>query len=68
MRRIVMSMMMGTMLLGAAGRVLAQDNEIKTERQANGGSLTPKERRQVNRQQNRVSNQIYNKKHNGRRQ
>ena len=104
MKRMVISMMMGTMLLGPVGRVLAQDNEInerqrnqqkrigegvengtlsageasrlekqearihnevKTERQANGGSLTPKERLQVNRQQNRESKRIYRTKHDG---
>jgi hypothetical protein len=84
MKRMVISMTMGTMLLVPVGRMLAQDNEInerqrnqqkrigegvengtlsageaarlekqevrihnevKTERQANGGSLTPRERR-----------------------
>jgi len=40
--------------------------EIKQERAANGGKLTPAERAQVNRQQNRVSNQIYRATHNER--
>jgi hypothetical protein len=44
------------------------NREVRNDRAANGGKLTPAERRQVNRQQNHVSNQIYNKKHNGRRQ
>ena len=46
----------------------AINKEVKTERAANGGKLTPVERRQVNRQQNRTSNAIYRKKHNGRTQ
>lgn len=40
--------------------------EVRTMRNANGGTLTPGEKTAVNRQQNRVSKQIYNKKHNGR--
>ncbi len=101
MKRIVMSMMMGAMLLGGVSNVLAQNevndrqrnqqkrigegvengsltpaetarlekqesaihHEVKTERQANGGKLTPQERRQVNRQQNRESKRIYRQKH-----
>ena len=43
-------------------------HEVKTERKANGGTLTAKERRQVNRQQNRESARIYRDKHNGKTQ
>jgi hypothetical protein len=50
------------------GREVALDRELRAERQANGGRLTPRERRQVNRQQNRLSSQIYGAKHNARRQ
>ncbi|HXK09268.1 MAG TPA: hypothetical protein VMT70_06485 [Vicinamibacteria bacterium] len=50
------------------GREAALNREIRTDRRANGGTLTPQERQQVNRQQNRLSNQIYRAKHNGRRQ
>jgi hypothetical protein len=49
-------------------REAAINKEVKTERAANGGTLTPVERRQVNRQQNRTSNAIYRKKHNARTQ
>ncbi len=42
------------------------NREIRTERQANGGTLTPQERQQVNRQQNHMSREIYNEKHNER--
>ena len=38
-------------------------HEVKTERKANGGTLTAQERRQVNRQQNRESARIYKQKH-----
>jgi hypothetical protein len=44
------------------------NKEVHNDRAANGGKLTPQERRQVNRQQNRESRQIYRDKHNGRRQ
>jgi hypothetical protein len=47
-------------------REAAINHEVKTDRAANGGKLTPVERRQVNRQQNRTSNAIYRKKHNAR--
>jgi hypothetical protein len=40
------------------------NKEIRTDRQANGGTLTPQERQQVNHQQNNLSNSIYNDKHN----
>ena len=38
-------------------------HEVKTERKANGGTLTAQERRQVNRQQNGESKRIYRQKH-----
>ncbi len=40
------------------------NQKIRTDRQANGGRLTPVERTQVNHQQNRDSQRIYNEKHN----
>jgi hypothetical protein len=48
------------------GREAAINKKVRTERAANGGKLTPAERRQINRQQNRTSNAIYRKKHNAR--
>jgi len=101
MKRTLISMMMGALLLGSVSSVLAQNqvnqrqrnqqkriaegvengsltpaetarlerqeaaihHEVKTERKANGGKLTPQERRQVNRQQNRESKRIYRQKH-----
>ena len=50
------------------GREAAINKEIKNDRAANGGKLTPAERRQVNRQENRTSAAIYRKKHNARTQ
>jgi len=42
------------------------NKEIHNDRAANGGKLTPAERKQVNRQENKTSKAIYDKKHNGR--
>ena len=39
------------------------NREVRNERQANGGTLTPQERQQVNRQQNNLSKSIYKDKH-----
>ncbi len=41
------------------------NKEVAGMRQANGGTLTPQERRMVNHQQNRNSKRIYNQKHDG---
>jgi hypothetical protein len=106
MKRIVVSMMMGALMLGGVSSMLAQNeinerqrnqqkrigegvengsltpaetarlekqeaaihHEVKTERKANGGTLTAQERRQVNRQQNRESKRIYRQKHDGQHQ
>lgn len=38
-------------------------NEIRTDRQANGGKLTGQEKKQINRQENRLSRKIYQQKH-----
>jgi hypothetical protein len=40
------------------------NREIKRDRAANGGTLTPAERAKINREQNRASRAIYRKKHN----
>jgi len=39
--------------------------EIRHDRKANGGKLTGKEKRHINRQQNRESRRIHRTKHNG---
>jgi hypothetical protein len=46
------------------GREAGLNKEIHNDRTANGGTLTPQERQQVNRQQNHLSNSIYDDKHN----
>jgi hypothetical protein len=46
------------------GEHKAIGKEIKADRAANGGKLTAKEKRQINRQQNKESKKIYRKKHN----
>jgi len=40
------------------------NKEIRQDRQANGGKLTPEEKAKINRQQKRDSHQIYKDKHN----
>jgi WXXGXW repeat (2 copies) len=40
------------------------NHEVATDRRANGGTLTPDEKAQVNHQQNNVSKSIYDDKHN----
>ena len=44
------------------------NQEVRGERRANGGRLTPDQRQQVNRQQNRDSRRIEEDRHNGRRE
>jgi hypothetical protein len=46
------------------GREANVNREVHNDRQANGGTLTPKERQQVNHQQNNLSHSIYDDKHN----
>jgi len=41
----------------------AINQEVKTDRKVNGGTLTAAEKKQVNRQQNRQSRRIYKAKH-----
>jgi len=66
--RIAQGIKSGQLTAGEAAhlekREAAINKEIKTDRAANGGKLTPAERRQVNRQENRTSATIYRKKHN----
>jgi hypothetical protein len=67
-QRIANGVQSGQLTAGETKRLEAREarinHEIKTDRQANGGKLTPQERRQVNRQQNRLSRSIYADKHN----
>ena len=41
------------------------NKEIRHDRKVNGGNLTNKQKKQINRQQNRLSDGIEDKKHNG---
>ncbi len=70
--RIAQGVQSGQLTAGEASNLEKRDarinNEIKTDRAANGGALTPAEKAQVNRQQNRVSRHINRDKHNGRHQ
>jgi hypothetical protein len=43
----------------------ALNKEESKMRQNNGGALTPRDRRIINRQQNRLSRDIYHQKHDG---
>lgn len=66
--RIAQGIKSGQLTAGEAShlekREAAINKEIKADRAANGGTLTPAERRKVNRQENRTSAAIYRKKHN----
>jgi hypothetical protein len=68
--RIAQGVKSGQLTSGEAahleGREQHIDREVHNDRVANGGTLTPAERRQVNHQENRTSKAIYQKKHNGR--
>jgi hypothetical protein len=46
------------------GREQNINRSIQNDRAANGGTLTPRERYNVNQRQNSVSRQIYRQKHN----
>ena len=58
----------GELTKGEAKGVEARDKhierEIKRDRAANGGTLTPAEKRKINRQENRTSRKIRRRKHN----
>jgi hypothetical protein len=62
----------GSLTAGETARLEKQEKginkEVRQDRKANGGTLTAKEHRQVNRQQNRESTRIYRDKHNGKTQ
>ena len=46
------------------GREANLNSTVRADRQANGGTLTPQERQQVNQRQNNLSQSIYDDKHN----
>jgi len=70
--RIAQGIKSGQLTAGETARLESRETainkEIRNDRAANGGKLTPAERRQVNRQENRTSRAIYRDKHNGKKQ
>lgn len=66
-QRIANGVQSGQLTAGETKRLETREaglnREIKNDRAANGGKLTPQERRQVNRQQNNLSRSIYANKH-----
>ncbi len=67
--RIANGIRNGSMSAGEAARTENREQginqQVRADRQANGGKLTGQEHRQINRQQNGASRQIYRQKHNG---
>lgn len=67
-QRIANGMRSGQMTSGEAARANQRqasiDRQVHNDRMANGGTLTPQERQQVNREQNAASRQIYRENHN----
>jgi hypothetical protein len=65
--RIGQGIQSGSLKPGEAAKLenkqAALNHEIRTDRQANGGKLTPQEKKTVNQQQNKLSQQIYKEKH-----
>lgn len=68
-QRIANGLKSGQMTSGEAARAdqrqATVDNQVRRDRQGNGGTLTARERQQVDREQNGASRQIYNENHNG---
>jgi len=66
--RIAQGVKSGQLTAGETAKLETKEaglnKEIRHERKQNGGNLTNKEKKQINRQQNRLSKQIYNDKHN----
>ncbi len=67
--RIAQGMRDGQLNAGEAGRAEQRqaniDHSVHQDRMANGGRLTPQERRNINRRQNNASHQIYRERHDG---
>lgn len=68
--RVAQGIKSGQMTAGEAARTENREQNINrrvaADRGANGGRLTPQERRNINQRQNSVSRQIYRQKHNNR--
>ncbi|HYL68261.1 MAG TPA: hypothetical protein VEX69_03765 [Candidatus Limnocylindria bacterium] len=70
--RIAQGVKSGQLTAGETAKLENQQQGINKEvsgmRQANGGKLTPADKKAVNQQQNQASKNIYNKKHNAKTQ
>ncbi len=70
--RIAQGIKSGQMTAGEAAKAENQqrgiNQQVRADRAANGGKLTPAEKKQVNKEQNAASKNIYNKKHNAKTQ
>jgi hypothetical protein len=68
-QRIANGVRSGQMTAGEAAKAENHEQNINrhiaADRQANGGKLTPQEKKNINQRQNNASKQIYNEKHNG---
>jgi hypothetical protein len=68
-QRIANGLRSGQMTSGEAARAERTqshiDQQVHSDREANGGKLTGSERQQINSEQNAASRQIYDEKHNG---
>jgi hypothetical protein len=66
--RIAQGIKSGSLTAGEASHLEGQEKnlnkQIASDRAANGGTLTPAEKQQINKEQNQESKKIYNKKHN----
>jgi len=71
-QRVAQGVHSGQMTAGETRNVEGRDasinHQVRTDRTANGGTLTPQERQQVNQRQNNVSKSIYQDKHNAKTQ
>jgi hypothetical protein len=70
--RIAQGIKSGQLTAGETAKLEKQqqgiNKQVAADRQANGGTLTASEKKQVNREQNQASRNIYRKKHNARTQ
>jgi hypothetical protein len=70
--RIAQGVKSGQLTAGETAKLENQqkgiNQQVAADRKANGGTLTPAEKKQVNKEQNAASKNIYHKKHNARTQ
>jgi Ni/Co efflux regulator RcnB len=71
-KRIGQGVASGQLTAGETARLEGQEakinGQVRADRNANGGKLTPSEKRQVNGELNRESGRIYKQKHDGQKQ